>query len=158
MKSDEPGLPPFVPRAGIYLRRGTFYIVSEDRSVTGFRYIGDTVLTLPEEAGDAEIAAALLEALSAGRDGIPHRSWEDSQAREGQEALLQAAGVKRWSTLHTNCRACSVASYSDKMEFIPLRLRGSSAEGISEDVFSIPPDSAPEEIGRAVRTCLSRSR
>ncbi len=157
-ESNEPGLPRFVPGAEVYLRKGKFYLASEDRSVTGFRYTGDTVLVLPVSVSDAELGKALLQVLAAGKDGIQDIDWDELEKGQEEEPLLQAAGVKSWRTFYTDCRACSVYKKPDKMKFLPSRLRGSSAEGIGEKKFFIPADSSPEEIGRAVRKCLERSR
>lgn len=157
VKSDGPGLPPFVPSAEVYLRRGKFYLVSEDRTQAGFGYTGDTVLTLPENESDAELGKVLLQALAASKDGVQDIDWDEIEKRQEENPLLRAAGVKNWSTFHSNCKGCSVALDKGQLEFLPSRLRGSSAEGIGEKKFFIPADSSLEEIGRAVRRCLEHS-
>ena len=126
--------------------------------MTGFGYSGDTIKVLAEEVSDSELGRALLQVLAAGKDGVPHKSWEESKKNEANTPILRAAGVKGWRTFYKNCRSCSISKCTDKLEFLPMRLRGSGAEGIGEEEFFLPADSSLEEIGRAVRRCLERSR
>ena len=116
------------------------------------------MLILLENESDAELGKALLQVLAASKDGAKDIDWDELEKRQEENPLLRAAGVKSWSTFHSNCKGCSVALDKDHLEFLPSRLRGSSAEGIGEKKFFIPADSSPEEIGRAVRKCLEHSR
>ena len=86
--------PPSIPNAQVYYRKGKFYLESMDESVTGFYYSGETVITLAEEVSDSELGRALLQVLAAGKDGVPHKSWEESKKNEANTPILRAAGVK----------------------------------------------------------------
>jgi hypothetical protein len=122
---------------------------------------------LPPDSSDDTIGNAILDALKHSR----FLSLEEAQVffdydavnrrySEWVDSLMRHYGYRNKRALFKNMKCCSIEFKEGVIAFKPThhdRLEGWSGDGISEtDHVSIPIDSAPAEIGAALRLAFSR--
>ena len=114
-------------------------------------------MVLKDDAADAELGAAVLEALGRSREGIPHPRQDEWP--EIANRLLRVAKVKSWSGFAPRSRSLGIEETGGAVTFLPERNEGPRGgfTPIKDAEFTLPSDSLPEAIGAAVRKGLGLS-
>lgn len=142
--------------AGIYQRKDALYIRASVRT-EDFLWIEDGPCTkLDETVPPSEVGDALLEALSRSGRVVPHPTeWKSG---DEDNPILQAAGIKRWSTFRKGSRCLSI-SLREELSLIPTVNEGSQGFGhLPDDAVHLPTTATALEVGEAVQQALSRCR
>ena len=82
------------PHASIYRREDRFIVCSNSRTTVGVWIVCDPFISLPMDASNEELGAAVLAALRQSKESVPHP--EQSERRGELASLLKAAGVRSW--------------------------------------------------------------
>ena len=138
--------------ATAYRRKGAIYLDPESRTPTDLWIGGGPVRKVQCADPRGVKGEAVLEALLASRDSVPHPKEVDAVVRP----LLKAAGVKSWRAFARDACACGVEAEGDCLRFIPHRRLGSSATfvPIAEKAFAVSVSSPPDKIGAALDDAL----
>lgn len=142
--------------AGAYLRRNQIFVFSMASTIEGVwitRELCGTGLGLnvaPKVLGDA-----VLNALSLSTMGVPHPTDWSAISRP----LLQAAGVKNWSTFSRGAKHVTVSMLDSGIRFMPTE-NGGSKEGFLDladraIVLEVSADSAA--LGSTLLQCFDAS-
>jgi hypothetical protein len=123
--------------AGAYLRQGSLVLYAVSKTTDGVLRGESPYVTLDASAPAEEKGAAVLDALSRSREGIPH-----PQQREGiEDDLLAAAGVKTWANFVKSTNGVSIDLEGEQISFIPLKNEGARGGFVEFEVSKIQLDS-----------------
>lgn len=138
--------------AGIYERKGSLYITSSLRTEDGLWIQDGPCTKLDSTATTVAIGDAVLEALSRSGRIIPHPTeWKSV---DEDNAILETAGIKRWSTFRKRSRYLSVALL-DELTLTPTANEGSQGFAhLPNDTLCLAAASTAHEIGEAVQRAL----
>ena len=142
--------------AGIYKRKDALYIRASVRTEDDLWLEDGPCTRLDVTASPSEIGDALLEALSRSGRVVPHPTeWKSV---DEDNPILQAAGIKRWSTFRKGSWCLSI-SLREELSLIPTVNEGSDGFGhLPDDAVRLPTTATALEVGEAVQQALSRCR
>ena len=140
--------------AGIYERRGFLYVTSSLRTEDGLWIQDGPCTKLDANTLPAEIGDAVLEALSRSGRIIPHPTEWTSVDQDN--AILEAAGIKRWSTFRKHARYLST-SLLDEFTLTPTKNEGSEGfTHLPDDAIRLRGTADRNELGDAIQRALLR--
>lgn len=141
--------------AGLFKRGEQFILHPSAQTTAGVLLSGTPVAILPSEISDAELGAAVQEALQNFKSGVPHPDPYAIERRK--DPLLEALGFKSWTAFSKNTLYCSISQDREGLRLTPSRRTG--AQGgygfilDCEILLSQPVTS--DQLGAAVRNALS---
>jgi hypothetical protein len=138
-------------------RGGQIILESQSLTTDGFWEINDSILSLNEPLADADLGAALLEALAASKTDVEPLA-PGQRSTPQTKRLLKIAGVRSWKAFYTGNRSVSVIQNDrgDLIEFTPMKNLGRK-DGIDYLVdleFRVDNIDA-ESVGRHLREALA---
>jgi hypothetical protein len=132
-------------------RENRIHVYPESETTGNIWIPAEPVISLDATATDEAKGKAVLEALSASRQQVPHPASPDDCLRP----LLRAAGVSSYTKYAKGTRSCSVTQDSGRHRLLARRNRGKGAfEGIPGKAIVLESPSA-EDLGRAVMETLA---
>lgn len=140
-------------KATVYKRGDRLIVNREDTTTEGIPLSTDDVIVLDDTASDATLGTAIVSVLSRARSGIKPVKPSDSHVR--LEPLLEAAGVRSWTTFVRGLREASVFEDGGTILFRPSVNLGpkEGLEGIDgREVWADVSD--PETVGRMARYAI----
>jgi hypothetical protein len=147
----------------VYARGERYFIEASDRTRAkdaGFWVATGHVTELASHASDDEIGLAALHELHRSRVEVtvPPR---DTKLDAG---LFRAMGVRTRHAAMSGTRACLVTRQpsTTSIRVEPLKNGGTAGDDrgyaiIADQAIDLPASSAPESVGKAIRTALSRA-
>ena len=135
---------------GLYARSSKVFLHLMDRADTGLWIGSAQVRTFSEPVKAKEIGAAILELLPLSR-AVPHpASWKGLNPAK---PLLDAAGVRSWSTFMKGSSSGSVCSEDGKLAV--ERSENSGSKGFTPlDSRTLDASVSPSELGHAALKAL----
>lgn len=138
--------------ATIYKRGAVLIIHPTSKTTAGVGIGTPPFLVVDADASPGIIGRELVQALQAGRSGIPHPvDWSNVGT-----PLLEAAKVRSWSAFVRGTLCCVVSDDGKDIGLIPTVNRGARTgfEHLPDDELSVPSTAPPEQVGLAVRKAL----
>ena len=108
-------------RGVVYRRRGKLLIAADSRTVDGAWITFPPYRQLDADASPADVGRALAESIQLSRWDVPHPHRSD---RSRLQALLDAAGVRSYSTFMKGALVVEVSVEGECAELVPLLNRG----------------------------------
>ncbi|SRR6266705_305001 len=132
--------------ASAFLRDGKIYIQAFSKTKNGV-WIASGPVYVVEEKNSDQLGQKALDALGRSRQGVPHPTQAEWKAI--QEPMLQAAGVKSWTTFAKGAKAVGLNLENDTITMEP------SSDYANEGGTSLPEKkrySKPvaQELGQAL--------
>src|SRR5438093_6101350 len=143
---------------GIYRQRDWIIIHPVNKATSGVGVASTPIFRLPVAASAEEIGQAILSALDAFKDEVPHPSdW----TRHGKE-FLKAAGFPSWRSLENEAVYCNFSEDGDTLRFEPLRYGGASGDHKGFQPFGasdiwVSASASAGHIGMAALEALKRA-
>lgn len=106
------------------------------------------VFSLPSDASVEDLGLAVRKVLAASSSGVPHpQDWTAVSS-----PVLEAAGVRSWSTFERDALVCEIADEDEVLAFTPTRNLGAGKgyEHKNDQEVRIPSISSYAEIGSAL--------
>jgi len=103
--------------ASAFLRKGNIFIQGSSQTTTGVWITSGPVHIFNQEANTQEIGDAIIDLLKCSIQGIPHpkqTEWKNIQA-----PMLNAAGVKTWSTFAKGTKAVGMVYEGETVTMAP---------------------------------------
>jgi len=146
-----------MPSAAVYRLRDRVFMHPWQRTTLGLGIASEPYVSLPLDAGDAELGAAVLNALSLSRGTLPH----PESPRGLQAARLKAAGVRSEKAFQSDALSLTVELLDRTIRIVPSRNGGTSGEskgfhGLPDRSVSLPFDAGARELGAAICECFER--
>ena len=143
---------------GIYRRSDCIIIHLVNRATSGIGIASTPVFRVLVSASQEEIGQAILAALAAFEDGVPHPSEWIGHGKE----FLKAAGFRSWRALEKDAVYCTFSDDGSSFRFEPLRNGGTRGDkkgfqpfGAAEVVLLSQVSAA--ELGTAALVALARA-
>ena len=141
-------------RAGLYERCGSVFIVPALQTNDGLWIEQGPCTKLPSQSLPNEIGRAVLDALSHSGEIIPHPTeWKSP---DEDNPILQAAGIKRWSTFQKGARTVDIGLYGEQLMLTPTRSEGTEGFAHLDHDVTLPATATATEVGEAVQQALAR--
>ena len=135
----------------IYKRPDGFVVHPLNRATTGLGIASEPVWRLPAASSASDLGAAVLSALAAWRDGVPHPTvWKGYG-----KAFLKAAGVRSWRSLEAGAAHCIFSDDGLVLSFLPCKAGETSGfvpSGRPSEVISC--EAPPDVVGAAALRAL----
>jgi len=142
-------------RATVYKRRKNLIVHPSSETTAGVVIATPPFTLLPEDVSPTDLGRAVLEALKASQEGVPHPTdWGPVT-----EALLNAAEVKSWANFAKGTISCALHSDGTSIRFTPKK--NNAPRGgftfLEDRALAIPAQSSAEDIGQGVLDALTIS-
>jgi hypothetical protein len=141
--------------AVIYRRHDGFYIHSESKTTAGVWMASEPFLKVELNASAVEKGKALLEALNASKESVPHPADWDKVF----QPMLDLARVDDWSSFMRRAGCVTADAESDQIIFVPHRNVGENEGHVPkrDQMVELPINSSFEYVGasldRAMASC-----
>lgn len=112
-----------------------------------------TVLSSTVEAG--ELGHAILRCLQEYKENLPHP--HPSEFNNLPQPILEASGVKSWSTFSKGALACLISSSQTELTITPSHRAGARGAYLhdADHIIALTLPVTPEQVGIAAREALS---
>jgi len=142
--------------AAVYKRKDCLYMRSKSCSSVGIIIETGYPIVEPHDAPPEYLGKDILKLLQQSEWNIPHPADPNSVAKP----LLEAAGVKSWSTFQRGVLYCGVISDESVLKFRPYenKGRGGFVPMPDDKIIDIPSTSSAQEIGEALLQAISMSK
>lgn len=138
----------------VYRRSDAWYLSSASRTTAGVWLETAPNQKLPGEVESEAFGKAIIQALEASRDSIPHPTdWKTDRFKP----MLELAGVKSWSALVKGTASVLVSSDESGFTIEPCKNEG-PRDGYSflpHKNLSLTAGSTPKQIGEAVKRAIT---
>src|SRR5262245_45444450 len=137
--------------ASVYLRSHDFLVEAVSITTAGVGIRWGSVHVLPRSAAVSELGDAVLDALQASTQGVPHPDDWKAVLRP----FLEAARARSWHAVQRRAKLCCVQSDETGIRITPTRNGGTRGpergyHALTQDAIVLPSASTADEIGRAV--------
>lgn len=141
-------------RAGLYERRDSVFIIPALQTDDGLWIEQGPCAKLPSQSLPDVIGRAVLDALTHSGEIIPHPTeWKSP---DEDNPILQAAGIKRWSTFQKGARTVDIGLYGEQLMLTPTRSEGADGFAHLDTDVILPATSTAAEVGEAVKQALTQ--
>ena len=139
--------------AEAYRRENGLFIHSDSRSTTGLWVIAEPFIRLTVDEDPAAVGRAIVKALSASRDGVPH----PPPSGELFSPMLLLAEVPSWEDFVKEALSVSVGRDDGWLTFSPSRYEPSDDSFLPTKGrdMRIPDTASPEDIGKALNEAFA---
>ena len=144
-------------RAAVYQLPDRFLVHPDHTTTAGVGIAGDPYLSVPLNADDQTLGAAVVRALAASQERVPHPlSWKGLAAPR-----LKAAGMKSHTAFQRGARLVEVLRTSQHIVCEPTRNGGTKGpkkgfEQMPQLAVSVSPSSPVTVVAQAVRAALQQ--
>jgi hypothetical protein len=138
--------------AVVYKRGDTYYIHSSSKTTAGVWIATAPFLKIEANSTPSVIGAAVLQALDASHNLIPHpTSW-----RGLISPLLELGGVRSWATFVKHSKCLNVEADGERLRLIPNRNLGSKEgfEPSTNKTVELSFPSSPDRTGLALEEAM----
>lgn len=142
----------------VYKRKDCLYLRSESRTSVGIIIETGYPIVEPHDAPPERLGKDILKLLKQSEWNIPHPA--DPNEGSVTKPLLEAAGVKSWSTFQKGALYCGIISDKSELKFRPYENKGRGGFVPMPDnkIIAIPSSSSAQEIGEALLKTIEKCK
>jgi hypothetical protein len=142
-------------RASAYKRRDGWYIHADSTTEVGIWMATPPYIKLDSDASLEAVGRAVLDALAASQQGVPHPPFNELDDKF--DPKLKLAGVKTWATFAKRTLCVGITSDSQWLTVEPWENKGAKDGFVQMHGLEmrIPARSPPAQIGAAIEKAFT---